>query len=300
MRYLKLASLYKEASSTTKRLEKTEILSQFLKKLSEKDRDVMYLLLGDIYPEYDERKIGISNQIAIKAISKSTGTEIKEVTKKWKSIGDLGQVAEVLTANKTQSTLHSHILTTEKILTNLRKLPELEGKGTVNKKLSLITELLTSASPLEALYLIRTLIGDLRMGIQESTIRESLAKAFFKGNPQAPKKVQEAIDKSNDLAAVFDVAKEKKLKSFEKIHLQVGKPIKAMLAQKVKTFEDGFKSLGKPCAVEYKYDGFRMIIHKNNEEVTLFTRSLENVTKQFPEVVGYVKKHVKGKSFILD
>ena len=300
MRYLKLAELYRDSSATTKRLEKIEILSKFLISLSQKDRDVMYLLLGDIYPEYDERRIGISNQIAIKAISKATGIEIKEVNKKWKSIGDIGLVAENLTKNKKQITLATNILTIEKVLENLRKLPKLEGTGTVGKKLSLITELLTSATPLEALYLVRTLIGDLRIGIKESTIKHSLAKAFFKKDENAAIKIQEAIDKSNDIAAVFDIAKKKKIKDFEKIHLQVGKPIKAMLAQKVKTFEEGFKALGKPCAIEYKYDGFRMIIHKNNEDVTLFTRSLENVTKQFPEVVEYIKKYVKGKSFILD
>ena len=73
-----------------------------------------------------------------------------------------------------------------------------------------------------------------------------------------------------------------------------------MLAQKTKTIHDGFKALGKPCAIEYKYDGFRLIIHKKNNDVKLFTRRLENVTKQFPEVVDYVKKYVKGNSFILD
>ena len=300
MRYLKLAELYRDASATTKRLEKIEILSKFLKELSEKDREVMYLLMGDIYPEYDERRIGISNQLAIKAISKATGIESKEVTKKWKSIGDIGQVAEELTKNKKQSTLAAHILTTEKVIDNLRKLPTLEGKGTVGKKISLITELLTSATPLEALYLVRTLIGDLRIGIQESTIRHSLAKAFFHNQEDASIRIQEAIDKSNDIAAVFDVAKNKRLKDFEKIHLQVGKPIKAMLAQKVNSFKEGFKALGSPCAIEYKYDGFRMIIHKKDNEVNLFTRSLENVTKQFPEVVDYIKKYVKGKSFIID
>ncbi len=300
MRYKKLAELYQELKSTTKRLEKIKILSKFLEYLHKEDRDVMYLLLGDIYPEYDERRIGISHQLAIKSISKATGIELKQVVKEWKSLGDLGRVAEKLTLNKKQSTLHNYILTTEKVLENLRKLPELEGKGTVNKKLALITELLTSASPIEALYLVRTLIGDLRIGVKESTIRESMSKAFFDGDKEASKKIQGTIDKSNDLAAVFDVVKKGKLKELKKISLEVGKPIKAMLAQKAKDFKDGFKKLGKPCAVEYKYDGFRLIIHKKNKNILLFTRCLENVTKQFPEVVGYIQKYVQGKSFILD
>lgn len=303
MNYKKLAQLYEALGSTTKRLEKIETLSKFLKHLNEKDSDVLYLLLGDIYPEYDERRIGISNQLAIKSISKSTGISPEQVTKEWKSIGDIGKVAEKLTKTKKQTTLLSHkTITTQKVLENLRKLPELEGKGTVGKKLDLITELLTAASPIEALYITRTLIGDLRIGALESTIRSSLAIAFFPPDKklEAEKSVQEAIDKSNDVGKVFKVAKKGKIKHLEKIGLEIGKPIKAMLAQKTPTIETGFKALGKPCAIEYKYDGFRLLIHKQGKNLTLFTRSLENVTKQFPEVVDYILKNVKGKSFIID
>ena len=300
MRYLKLAEFYEEASNTTKRLEKIDILSKFLKNLKKEDSDILYLIEGNIYPNYDERKIGISNQLAIKAISKATGTNSKKVVQEWKTIGDIGKVAEKLTKHKKQSTLHSHILTTEKVLENLRKLPELEGKGTVNKKLALITELLTSASPTEALYLIRTVIGDLRIGVQESTIKYGLLKAFFKNNKEYEDKIQRAIDNSNDLAVVFQIAIKGKIKELEEIHLEVGKPIKAMLAQKAKNIDDAFKKLGKPMAIEYKYDGFRLLIHKTNNKVTLFTRRLENVTKQFPEVEEYIKKFIKGYSFILD
>ena len=260
----------------------------------------MYLLQGDIYPEYDEKKIGISNQLAIKAISKATGTDSKKVVQEWKAIGDLGLVAEKFTLHKKQSTLHSHLLTTEKVLENFRKLPELEGKGTVNKKIGLITELLTSASPIEAKYLVRTLIGDLRIGVQESTIKESLSSAFFNKDKESSRKIQDAIDKSNDVALIFDIAKKGKIKELEKVSLEVGKPIKAMLPKKVTTIKEGFKEVGKPCIIEYKYDGFRTIIHKQGDKILLFTRSLENVTKQFPEIVEYIKKYVKGNSFIID
>ena len=300
MRYKELAEFYNEASSTTKRLEKIRILSDFLKKIGEKDKDVLYLLLGDIYPEYDERRIGISTQLAIKAISKSTGIEEKHVTHEWKIIGDLGKVAEALIAKKKQKTLHTHILTTEKVLENLRKLPELQGKGTVEKKIALITELLTSATPIEALYLVRTLLADLRIGIKESTIRDSMASAFFDSKKEAMKKVQDAIDKTNDLASVFEIVRDGKTGELERLHLQIGKPIKVMLAQKAKNIKEAFEAIGKPCAIEYKYDGFRMLIHKKGNNVLLFTRSLENVTKQFPEVADFVRKYVTGESFILD
>ncbi|MEK6945305.1 MAG: ATP-dependent DNA ligase [Nanoarchaeota archaeon] len=300
MHYKKLAELYESLSSTTKRLEKISILSKFLEYLHEDDKDVLYLLLGDIYPEYDERKIGISTQLAMKAISKATGTQLDKVAHEWKKIGDLGEVSKKLTENKKQSTLASHLLTTEKVLENLRKLPELIGKGTVDKKLSLITELLTSATPIEALYLVRTLLADLRIGIKESTIREAMAEAFFKRDKETSEKIQTAVDNSNDVAKVFEAAKKGNFKTLEKIEIEVGKPIKVMLAQKAESIKDGFEKVGKPCAVEYKYDGFRMLIHKKENQVLLFTRRLENVTKQFPEVVDYIKKYVEGKSFILD
>jgi len=301
MLYSKLAELYENLGNTTKRLEKIEILSKFLEYLSEKDKDILYLLNGEIYPTYDERKIGISNQLVIKAISKASGNSPDKVVQEWKKIGDLGKVAEKLINTKKQSTLFlkSH-LTTDKVIENLRKLPELEGEGTIEKKLILITELLISASPIEALYIVRTLLGDLRIGIQESTIRESLAKAFFNSDKESSKIIQEAIDHSNDLAKVFLISKKGKISEFDKISLEVGKPIKAMLAQKVKNIEEGFKAVGKPCAIEYKYDGFRLIIHKKDSKIKLFTRKLENVTKQFPEAVEYIQKYVRGESFILD
>jgi DNA ligase 1 len=300
MKYQKLAELYDELSSTTKRLKKIEILSSFLKELKESDSNILYLLLGRIYPEYDQREIGISNQLAIKAIAKATGTQSERVVKEWKSIGDLGKVAELLIKDRKQHTLQSQVLTTEKVIENLRKLPELEGKGTVDKKISLITELLTSASPLEALYLVRTLIGDLRIGIQESTIRESMAHAFFKNENEEAERIQEAIDKSNDLAVVFEIVKKGKITDLGKVKIELGKPMKVMLAEKVKTIKEGFEAVGKPAAVEYKYDGFRFIIHKKGNEITLFTRRLENVTKQFPEVADYIRKYVKADSAILD
>jgi DNA ligase-1 len=300
MKYNKLVELYEKISSTTKRLEKIDYLSEFLEELKEEDSDAIYLLLGQIYPNYDGRKMGMSNQLAIKTIAKATGIANKKVLNEWKKTGDLGKVSENLIKNKKQTTLQQNNLTIKKIIENLRKLPELEGHGTVDKKLGLITELLTSATPKESLYIIRTLIGDLRIGIQESTIKSGIARAFFPDNENSEEIIQKAIDTSNDLKKVFLISKNKKIKELEEISLEIGKPSKVMLAQKAESISYAFEKLGTPCAIEYKYDGFRLIIHKKGNNVKLFTRKLEDVTKQFPEVVEYVKKYVKGNSFILD
>jgi len=300
MLYEKLANLYEEVSNTSKRLEKIEILSKFLNHLHIQDKDVLYLLLGDIYPEYDERKIGISNNLAMKTLSKASGINPKIIIKEWKTIGDLGEVAQKLISKKKQSTLNSFSLTTTKVLQNLRKLPTLEGKGTIEKKISLITELLTSASPLQAKYIIRTLIGDLRIGILESTIRESFVKSFFKDISDSHKIIQDAIDRSNDIAQIFELSKKGNIDELKKIHIELEKPIKVMLAQKALSIDHAFKELGTPCAIEYKYDGFRTIIHKNNDKIKIYTRRLENITNQFPEIAEYIKEHINAKTAILD
>jgi len=305
MKYLKLTELYEQLDSTTKRLEKTKILSDFLKEIKVEEKDLLYLLLGRIYPEYDERILGISNQLAVKAISKATGVNSAEIVKEWKSLGDIGEVAEKISKKKRQATLDKKELSVKKVIENLRAIPEFVGKGTIDKKLALIIELLTSASPLESKYLIRTLIGDLRIGTQESTIRDAIASAFFeKEKEKDPKEtsdtIQEALDKSNDIAEVFEIAKKQDLKLLRKIPLEIGKPVKLMLAQKAADIHEGFESLGKPCALEYKYDGFRMLIHKKGDKVFLYTRRLENVTSQFPEIIEYIRKYTKGESLMID
>lgn len=301
MYYKKLAELYNNLASTTKRLEKIDRLSDFLKNLKDEEKEILYLLLGNVYPSYDEKKIGISNQLVIKSLSKATGINSTKIIDEWKKIGDLGEVSKSLIKKKKQSTFESKNLKSLEVLDSLRKLPSMEGKGTVDKKLSIVTGLLSSCSPEEAMYLVRTLLEDLRIGVQESTIRDALAKTFFpEGDKEIKEKIQEGIDKTNDIAEVFILTKKRDLKKLTEIRLEVGKPIKAMLAQKAPSIKEGFKALGKPCAIEYKYDGFRLIIHKKKKEVKLYTRNLENVTSQFPEVVGYLDKYVKGEEYILD
>jgi len=308
MKYSQLCEVYEELEKNPSRLKKTEILADFLKKIKqEKDKEIVYLLQGKVFPDYSEKEFGISEQLCIKALSKASGISDKEIVLKWKKTGDLGLVSEEIMSKKKQNTLFSDKLTTEKVLDNLKKLPELVGKGTVDKKMGLISELLTSASGTEAKYIIRTLLGDLRIGVASGTIRDSISDACFSRNNldlEESKKfteaVQEAYDKSTDFALVLEKAC-KGIKELEKTELSPGHPIKVMLALKAESIEDGFERVGKPCAIEYKYDGFRMLINKKeNQEISIFTRRLDNVTNQFPDVVEYVKENVKAKSFIID
>jgi len=192
-------------------------------------------------------------------------------------------------------------LTTEKVLENLKKLPGLIGKGTIEKKLSLVAELLTSASEIEAKYIVRTLLSDLRIGVGEGVLRDAIVWVCFgKEDKEKYKLVQDTYDKITDWKLVFENAR-KGIKELEETSLEPGKPIKVMLFLKEDNVEKGFEKVGKPCIIEYKYDGFRMLINKNEKgEIKIFTRRLEEVSKQFPDAVEYVKKYVKADSFIID
>ncbi|MFA5174138.1 MAG: ATP-dependent DNA ligase [Candidatus Pacearchaeota archaeon] len=302
MKYSELCEVYEELERNSSRLKKTAILASFLLKIKNSNNpQIIYLLQGKAYPDYSEKEFGISEQLCIKALSKSSGVSKEKIISEWRKIGDLGKIAENIMSKKKQGTLFSHKLTTEKVLENLQKLPELEGKGTVDKKLALISELLTSASGIEAKYIIRTLLNDLRIGVASGTIRDAISDACLgRGNKDFTDAVQDSYDKATDFALVFEKAC-KGIKSLHSTTLSPGHPLKAMLALKAESIEDGFKRVGKPAAIEYKYDGFRMIINKDeNGKIKIFTRRLDEVTNQFPDVVQYVQEHVNAKSFILD
>jgi len=302
MLYAKLCEVYEELEKNPSRLKKTEILSEFLKTIkNEKHKQIVYLLQGRVWPDYEEKEFGISHQLTIKALAKSTGKPESDILKKWKKIGDLGEVAQETSGSKSQHTLFSAKLTTDKVLENLKYLPELTGKGTVDKKLGLISELLSGASPIEAKYIARTLLNDLRIGIGSGTLRDAIVWACFdKDDKENYNLVQSAYDKITDFAVVFEKAIRGK-HELEKIELSPGQPLKVMLALKAESIADGFERAGKPCAFEYKYDGFRMLINKDEDgKIRIFTRRLDEVTNQFPEVKEYVQKFVNAKTFILD
>lgn len=304
MDYQKICEVYEKLEATKKGLEKTVILSGFLKELK-KEPKTIYLLQGRLFPDYDEREIGISIQLAIKALAQATGISEEKVVESFKDLGDLGLVAEKLIGKKKQSSLFSQKLTTEKVLNSLRKLPEIEGKGAVDKKLGIVVELFHSASSLEAKYIARTLLSDLKIGVGTGMLRDAIGDFCFSPKDIQEKKsyneiLQSAYDKSTDFAEVFEKANEG-VDSLKKISLSPGKPVKVMLFPKAKDVNDAFEIVGKPAAFEYKYDGFRVMINKDkNGEVKIFTRRLDEVTNQFPDIVEYVKKYVDAETFIID
>ncbi|RLE37929.1 DNA ligase [Candidatus Woesearchaeota archaeon] len=321
MKYTNLCDIYLELESTTKRLKKTFIIAKLIKKTKTDELPVILLLMqGRLFPAWDDTKIGFSERYAIKAINIATGRDVKEIENEFNKKGDLGLVAEEFTKRKKQASLVSKELTTKKVHDNLTKLAKIEGPGSVDIKIKLVAELLTSARPIEARYIIRTVLEQMRVGVGSGSMRDAIVWAEFdyykKYNDEEDKfelteeerkvyneyveTVQEAYDKTNDFSKVVKIVREKGLKAVKAVDITLGKPVKVMLFQKVKDMKEAFKTVGKPAALEFKYDGFRMQIHIKDTKITIFTRRLENVTKQFPDVVRFVKEHITAKNVILD
>jgi DNA ligase 1 len=297
MKYSVLSQIYHQLESTSKTLDKTKILADFLKNVkSDELEEVILLIQGRAFPEYDSNEIGIGAQLTIKAIASASGVPIAKVNLSWKQKGDLGETAEELISNKKQATLFSKTLTTNNVLTNLQKLAGLEGAGTVDKKVSLIKELLTSAQDLSAKYIIRTALGDLRIGVGEGVLRDAISQAFSVDKEA----VQRSYNLTTDFGEVAQLAKTGGSEALKKSKIVVGHPLKVMLYQKVHDIPEAFERVGKPAAFEYKYDGFRLQIHKKGSQVWLFTRRQEDVTNQFPDVVDIIKKRIDATSFIMD
>ena len=294
MYYSDLVKYYEELEKTTKRLEKVDILSKLLKNTSAEKLDIIvYLIRGKVFPDWDERKIGYSSRLILKAISSVTGINQNEVENLWKKKGDLGSVAEELIRHKKQTTLSSKKLDADKVINNLRKLSEMEGEGTVNKKVQLVSELIINSTPKEAKFIVRTVLDELRVGVKEGIIRDSISKAFG----AEAKDVEHAFNMTADYGEVAQLAKKNKLKN---IDMKVGRPTKLMLAILVKDVNEGFEALGKPMQCEPKLDGFRVAVHKDKSNIRLFTRRMEDVTKQFPDIAGIVKENVKAESCVID
>ncbi len=305
MKYSKLVDVYEYLEKTSARLKKTDAIAKLLKETdSENLPRIALLLQGRVFPAWDERKIGLASQSMEKIVSIATGFPEKEVGARFKKIGDFGLVVEELAGKKRQKTLFEKSLTVEKVFENLQKLASVEGKGSQERKFKLVSELIVSAKPKEAKYIVRTTVGDLRVGVAQGVVRDAIAKAFL--DTKTPEKAKQAVSAVEwawflrpDYAEVAKIAKKKGLSGLKRVRLEVGKPYHVLLAEKSPGLKEALESFEHP-ALEFKYDGARVLIHKKGNKLWFYTRRLENVTKQFPELSDFVRKGVKAKECIIE
>jgi len=299
MLYTKLVDIYEALNSTTKRLEKTEILADFLKLIGENEPQILpavtLMSMGRIFPTWSQKELGIGSKLLMKAIALAVGVTAGEVEDQVRETGDIGMASEKLFYRKSQVTLFTRSLTISKVYNDLVKIADISGGRSQYKKIDILLGLLSSASPLEAKYITRTVIEELRVGVGEGTIKDAISQAF--GIPK------EVIERShmltNDLGLVAAVSRVEGEEGLKKLSLEPGKPVKPMLAQLSPGIEETVKEMGWAIC-ETKYDGIRVQIHRKGEEIEIYTRRLENISKALPEIVSYIRESLPPRDFIVE
>lgn len=245
MRYLEIADAYEKIEAATKRLEMTYLLVGLLKNTPKEIIDkVVYLTQGKIYPDFVKLEIGIAEKLAIKALARASGRKESEIEDDLKKSGDIGETAEKFVASKRQVTFFQQPLTVQKIYETLDKMARASGSGAVDLKISYLAGLLAGATPKEAKYIMRTVTGNLRLGIADMTVLDALAIAYG-GGKEARELIERAYNGSSDLSRVAKVVAEKGLKGIKKFEILVGEPIRPMLAERLSTPEEILEKLAE-------------------------------------------------------
>ncbi len=295
-----IAEAYEQIEGTKKRLEMTDLLVDLLKNTPRQVIDkVAYLTQGRIYPDFVGTEIGVAEKLAVKALARATGSRESQIEEDMKKSGDVGETGRKFLANKKQVTFFQQALTVEKVYETLDKMAKASGTGAVDTKMALLAGLLAAASPSEAKYILRTVTGNLRLGIADMTVLDALAIAYG-GGKEAREHVERAYNICSDLGRVAKTLVEKGLEGIKSFQVSIGEPIRPMLAERLSSPEEILEKLGGKCVAEYKYDGERLQAHKRGDDVTLFSRRLENISSQYPDAVKLFKQHVKAKEAILE
>ena len=285
MEFSIIAELFEKMENTSKRIELTNILVELLKKTPKKIiPNVVYLLQGIIRPNFEGVELGVAEKLAIRAISKSSGLPIKKIEDDYRNCGNLGLTASNILKLKTQTTFTAEKITVERVYETLFKIANLEGKGSQDLKMKYISSLLNDATPLEAKFVLNILLGTLRLGIAENTVMDALAIGFT-GKKEYRKQIEDAYNVSSDLGKVSEVIAREGLDGIKKFQISLFSPVRPMLADRIKSEKEATEKMPVEFAAEYKLDGERVQIHKQADKIILFSRSLENITKYYPDIV---------------
>ena len=300
MEFLIVAEIFERMENTTKRIELTNILVELLKKIPKKIiPNAVYLLQGIIRPNFEGVELGIAEKLAIHAISKSSGLPIKKIENDYRNEGDLGLTVSNMLKLKTQTTFTTERITLERVYETLFKIAKLEGKGSQDLKIKYISSLLNDATPVEAKFLLKILLGTLRLGIAENTIMDALAIAFT-GKKENREQIENAYNVSSDLGKVSLIIATHGMDEIKKFQISLFSPIRPMLADRIKSEKDAIGKMPDVFAAEYKLDGERVQIHKHANKIILFSRRLENITQYYPDIVENVGKSLNVNEGIFE
>jgi len=295
-----LSELCERLSSTTKRNVKVEMAAEFLKRLdSEEVEPAVSMILGRAFPRWDPRTLDISWATLSNVIKRLTDVDWRRFSKVFRDTGDLGStVKSIFESSKVgrQAVLFERPLSILEVRRILEAIAEASGQGSRERKDRLVESLLGRATPIEAKYLVKIMIGEMRTGFQEGLMELAVSKAF-----SAPlEAVQKASMLTGDVGEVASLLREYGEEALSRIGFRLMRPLKPMLAQMAESPDEAIREHGGKTAFEYKLDGARIQIHKVGEEVKIFSRRLTDVTESLPEIVQAVREGVKAHDAVLE
>ncbi|MBX0296149.1 ATP-dependent DNA ligase [Haloarcula nitratireducens] len=299
MEYRQLVATYDRLDATASTIEKTEILAAAFDDAGELLPELTQLARGRLFAPWEPDDLGVSSSLTARAIANATGVAHEQVESWWRETGDLGDAAALAVENRSQATLVSETLDVATVYETLRGLADYEGAGSQDRRIDDIAGLLADADPDEARYVVRTVVGAMRLGVGEGTIRDAIAAAFLDGSEAAVGAVERAYEVTNDFRTVSETARTQGREGLAALDVELFRPVKAMLARKAESVADALDSTERPL-LEYKYDGMRAKIHVRDGEVRVFTRRLEDVTAQFPDVVVAVEAELDAENAIVE
>jgi len=295
-----LAKLCEKLEVTKKRLLMISLVADFLRSLETQEIEpAVSMILGRSFPKWSQQTLEVSWATLSEIIKRITKADWKVFMEAFGKTGDIGSATKIFFESSKvskQSTLLERKLTITEVKRNLKAIAETAGSGSREKKERLTEALLSVASPLEAKYLVKIFIGEMRTGFYEGLMEQAVSKAF-----QIPLEiVQKACMIIGDIGEVAVIAKTQGRQGLLKIRFRVFRPVKLMLAQMANDLAEALEEHGGKAAFEYKLDGARVQIHKCGDDVRIFSRRLTEVTKSLPEIIGKVQKNVKSEEVILE
>ena len=300
MEFSIIAKTLENMEGTTKRLELTDFLVGLFKETSQDLLPkIVYLIQGKIRPDFEGIELGMAEKLAIRSLSKSSGTPVKKIQETYQDDGDLGHAAEKILRLKKQTTFVNETITVERVYETFFKIAKMEGKGSQDMKIKYISSLLNDATPMDGKFILKILLGTLRLGVADNTIIDALTIAFT-GSKEKRHQIENAYNVSSDLGKVAHVISKEGIDGVEKFQISVFNPVRPMLADRVKSESEALEKMGEKFAAEYKLDGERVQVHLKNKQVILFSRRLENITKFYPDIVENISKSLKTREAILE
>ena len=293
MTFAELSGYLDRLESTSSRNELVKTLADLYAKSSPDEiQPLTYLIQGRLVPFFEPVEIGLGEKLVIAAIAQAFGMANPEVAKLFGRVGDLGQVAAQL-AGQTPSPS----LPVTAVHIRLMEIALAAGAGSVEKKRSLFAALLKEADPASAKHLVRMALGRLRLGIGDPTVLDALSFAK-KGDKSLRPVLEAAYNRVSDLGLIAKTFWSGGESEVNALKITVGRPIRSQLAERLPNPEAVIKRLGL-VAVQPKYDGIRVQIHKNGSTVRVFSRNLEDYTLMFSELTS-AAQGLKDDTLILD